>query len=182
MSGKERSTFSFFLNIRERINASFVSLNYYITQALTGHDNFKAKLASLSPATDERCECSRKDTVQYHILDCPVFEPQRPKRIALVEITGGKIWPEAARFNLIFSAKVFSLFNTFRKKVLSIKGTYFLDLVQPELPEFLMMGMGCNLLRSTHFQTRWKWLVRFFFFLFYSSVNPKLTVLLSLPS
>ncbi|KAL2743818.1 histone-lysine N-methyltransferase SETMAR-like [Vespula maculifrons] len=117
------------------------------------HDNFKAKLASLSPATDERCECSRKDTVQYHILDCPVFEPQRPKRIALVEITGGKIWPEAARFNLVFSAKVFSLFNTFRKKVLSIK-----DLVQPELPEFLMMGMGCNLLRSTHFQTRWKWL------------------------
>ncbi|KAF7379986.1 hypothetical protein HZH68_016934 [Vespula germanica] len=81
----------------------------------------------------ERCECSRKDTVQYHILDCPVFEPQRPKRIALVEIIGGKIWPEAARFNLVFSAK-------------------------PELPEFLMMEMGCNLLRSTHFQRRWKWL------------------------
>lgn len=81
LQGKEN--IRVFPDTKNRTSACFVSPNHFISQFLTEHRAFKAKLTSLNIITEEAYECGEKDTVSHHIVDCPIFEPQR---MALEEI------------------------------------------------------------------------------------------------
>ena len=55
-SQKGRTTYSFLNDTRERMTAKWIHPNHYSTQLLTGHGNFRARLASLGLADSEDCK------------------------------------------------------------------------------------------------------------------------------
>lgn len=116
-SEKGRTTFAFFNNVRERMNARWFRPDHYSTQALTGHGDFRVRLASLGLVEGVDCSCGLPDTVGHFILECPNFEPQR---VALRESIGARDWPEVAQ-PLVSSEEVFSIFADFCKESLWLK-------------------------------------------------------------
>lgn len=117
-STKGRTTYAFFENVRERMNASWFRPDYYTTQVVSGHGDFRARLASLGLADGDECACGRPETAQHFLLECPEFEPQR---VALREHLGDREWPAAAR-QLVSNAEAFSVFSAFCREALWIKG------------------------------------------------------------
>lgn len=80
---KGRTTFAFFDNIIERLKAKWIKPDHWCTQVLTGHGNFRTKLADLNLVNDRHCSCGANDTVEHFILECPKYETQR---VALKDI------------------------------------------------------------------------------------------------
>lgn len=91
-SSKGRWSYSCMPDIRNRLKLP-LALGHEITQFLTGHGNFRAKLASfgLQPTTD--CSCGNgEEDVKHVIYDCPLHSGQR----ALLELEvhrAGFLWP-----------------------------------------------------------------------------------------
>lgn len=120
-STKGRTTYSFFNKVSDRVEARWVQPNRYSAQLLTGHGDFRARLASLGLAGDGACACGGgEDTVSHHILECRDFEAQR---VALREQIGEEnwSWPEVAPL-LVSTPEAFSLFSDFSRETLWIKG------------------------------------------------------------
>lgn len=89
-SERGRTTFVFFPNIQERVGTQWISLSHWCTQILTGHGNFRARLAPLGLVKDSCCCCgTAEDTVQHLTMDCPLFEPQR---VAIRELVPTSEW------------------------------------------------------------------------------------------
>jgi len=83
---KGRTTREFFPNIRARLKATWITPDYYTSQILTGHGNFKNKLHALGLSNTDRCSCGRKDTSRHATLYCPnLREIRRELRRALEE-------------------------------------------------------------------------------------------------
>ncbi|KMQ95338.1 reverse [Lasius niger] len=81
---KSRTTFAFFDKERNRLDARSLQTDHWVTQVLTGHGNFRARLASLELVDDAVCICNdQNDTVQHFLLECPLLDVQR---VALREI------------------------------------------------------------------------------------------------
>lgn len=116
-SPRGRTTYAFFENIRDRMNAGWFRPDYYTTQVVSGHGDFRARLASLGLADGDECSCGRPDTAQHFLLECPEFEPQR---VALREQLGDREWPLAAR-QLVSNAEAFSVFSAFCRESLWLK-------------------------------------------------------------
>ena len=84
---------------------------------LTGHGDFRARLASLGLVDGGACDCGGgDDTVLYFLLECLNFEAQR---IALRDMVGANNWkwPDIAPI-FVSTPKVFSLFADFCRKTL----------------------------------------------------------------
>lgn len=120
-STKGRTTHSFFKNVSDRVAARWVRPGRWSAQLLTGHGDFRARLASLGLAGDGACACGGGgDTVPHHILECREFEAQR---IALRDFIGEEnwSWPEVAPL-LVSTPEAFSLFSDFSRETLWLKG------------------------------------------------------------
>lgn len=120
-SNKGRTTFAFFSDVRERLAARSLEANHWTTQVLTGHGNFRARLAALGLVEGDECLCGGgADTVQHFLLDCPLFEAQR---MALRDIvpSGEWRWPNAARF-FVTGSEIFATFAGFCSESLWLKG------------------------------------------------------------
>ena len=118
-SYKGRTTYSFLNYSRERMTMKWIRPNHYCTQVLTGHGNFRARLASLGLAENDDCSyCGGTDTAKHLLTECPEFEPQR---VALMDIIGNHEWPEAAH-QLVATDEAFRVFTDFCKETLWIKG------------------------------------------------------------
>ncbi|KAL6416642.1 hypothetical protein ACFW04_013282 [Cataglyphis niger] len=86
------------MDVRRRLAAPSLESEYWSTQALTGHGDFRARLESLGLVDSDVCVCeSGIDTVQHFLLDCPLFEAQREALRDFVPQSEWK-WPEAAHF------------------------------------------------------------------------------------
>ncbi|KMQ93116.1 reverse [Lasius niger] len=95
-SNKGRTTFVFFDEVRNRLDARFLQIDHWVTRALTGHENFRARLASLGLVVDgAACICGgQNDTVQHFLLECPLFDAQRVALREIVPDGGSDIqWP-----------------------------------------------------------------------------------------
>lgn len=94
---KGRTTSAFFDNIIERLRAQWIKPDHWCTQALTGHGNFRAKLAELNIVNDGHYSCGAKDTVEHFILECTKYEAQR---VALKDTVSHNkwIWLEVTRY------------------------------------------------------------------------------------
>lgn len=118
VSTKGRTTFAFFNDVRDRMKASWFRPDHYTTQVLSGHGDFRVRLAALGLVDGESCECGRPDTVEHFLLECENFDAQR---VALHDFTGNHGWPEAAH-QLVSNAEAFSVFADFCKESLWLKG------------------------------------------------------------
>ena len=93
--------------------------NHYVRQALTGHGDFQARLASPGLAESDDCKCcGRTDTVSHFLLECPEYEPQR---LALLSYIAELKWPEAAH-RLVGTDEAFRVFADFCRESLWLKG------------------------------------------------------------
>ena len=72
-----RTTYEFFPTVKGRREAHWVTPSYYITQFLSGHGNFRAKLRKFSLVPSELCRCGQQDTSRHTFYECPVFEETR---------------------------------------------------------------------------------------------------------
>jgi len=89
--------FAFFRDVRDRLAARLETYRYS-TQVLTGHGNFRAKLAFFNLVNGDACICkSGVDTVQHFLLDCPLFDAQREALRSVVPEQELQ-WPGVARF------------------------------------------------------------------------------------
>ena len=70
-SEKGRTTYRFFKDVKERLNAGWFRPGHGTAQVLTGHGNFAKKLKSFKRATDEACSCGGLDTAEHLLFDCP---------------------------------------------------------------------------------------------------------------
>jgi len=91
-SSKGRWTFTCFPDIRLRISLPF-ALGHEVSQFLTGHGNFKAKLEELGLQPSPFCACGNgiKD-VEHVIFVCPIHEPHRT-HLELAAYRAGLLWP-----------------------------------------------------------------------------------------
>ena len=88
---------------------------------LTGHGDFRARLASLGLVDGGACDCGGgDDTVPHFLLECPNFEAQRIALRDLVKVGNWK-WPDVAPF-FVSTPEAFSLFAEFCKEALWLKG------------------------------------------------------------
>ncbi|KAL6417402.1 hypothetical protein ACFW04_012773 [Cataglyphis niger] len=92
-------------DVRHRLATPFLESDYWSTQALTGHGDFRARLESLGIVDSDVCVCeSGIDTVQHFLLDCPLFDAQRQALRGFVPQSEWK-WPEAAHFFSVYPGR-----------------------------------------------------------------------------
>jgi len=121
LSTKGRTTYSFFKDVKSRMDASWIRPDHWSAQVLTGHGDFRARLASLGLTDSGTCDCGGgDDTMDHFLIDCQKFEPQR---VALREYVGTDSWrwPDVAPL-LVRNPEAFSLFGEFCKESLWLKG------------------------------------------------------------
>lgn len=118
VSEKGRTTFAFFDDVRDRMAASWFRPDHYVTQVISGHGNFGAKLAQFACGDGEQCSCGLRDTAEHLLLECANFEPQR---VALRDHIGDLEWPEAVH-RLVETEEALSVFADFSREALWLKG------------------------------------------------------------
>ena len=74
---KGRITRKFFPNINEGMKAKWINANYYTSQFLTGHGDFRAKLMELGICEDSKCTCGEEETNEHILLTCTNWSSQR---------------------------------------------------------------------------------------------------------
>lgn len=89
---KGRWTHTCFPTIKNRMSLP-IALGHEITQFLSGHGNFNAKLAKLGLRPSPRCACGQDDEdVQHVIFDCPLHSIHRAY-LELAVLRAGLLWP-----------------------------------------------------------------------------------------
>lgn len=116
-----RTTYLHFPSVKERRSAAWIDPGYYLTQYLTGHGNFRAKLRKFSLVRSPRCKCGQMDTAHHTFNECLELEPIRKKyKDALAGI--GIKWPITPKEGV--SEAAYSCTATFVKELLRHKETW----------------------------------------------------------
>lgn len=117
-----RITHSFFPDITQRLESKHIYTNYYTTQMLTGHGQFRSYLNKRNLAGESECECGAgEDTVSHLLLECPEYEAQRE---SISEFIGNRGWPAAAQ-SLVASKEAYAAFALFSKECLWLKSEHW---------------------------------------------------------
>lgn len=97
---------------------TWVKPNYFLTQILTGHGDFKSKLYDLNLVDESECLCGEEDTYKHFIFDCELFEEERRM---LVSRCGEKnmTWPP--KEEALVTKDIFPDFERFVGTALKIK-------------------------------------------------------------
>jgi len=104
-SAKGRWTYGFFPNIRNRLKTPIVT-SHEMTQFLSGHGNFRAKLTYFNLQRDPICSCGQEDEdVDHVIFRCSAHSDHREPLIRAV-MEAGYQWP-CDRSVLVSSQQIF---------------------------------------------------------------------------
>lgn len=90
-------------------------LCHYLTQCLTGHGDFRAKLHALGLGDSPLCRCGRLDTVQHAILDCHYFMDLRMDLQRAAHLAGHRRPPD---LHLLVSEDVYPHLASFATDML----------------------------------------------------------------
>lgn len=75
-STKGRVTHDFMPDVRVRSRQIWIKPGYLITQYLTGHGNFGAKLAGFGRADTDECRCGLRQTADHILLECELLRQE----------------------------------------------------------------------------------------------------------
>lgn len=114
LSDKGRITYAFFTSVHERMEASWIRLDHYVMQFLSGHGAFGSKLESMGLVEDGACDCGEPETALHVLYECPVVEEER-ERLARSLHERGLVWPLAERE--LVSKDAFAAFAKFADDV-----------------------------------------------------------------
>ncbi|KAL7295034.1 hypothetical protein TKK_0011636 [Trichogramma kaykai] len=76
-SVKGKITREFFPSVVHRLNSEHIELDHYVSQFLTGHGDFKAKLSGMGLSESSLCACGAEETTGHVLLDCERLECTR---------------------------------------------------------------------------------------------------------
>lgn len=76
-SPKTRLTYRYVPDIGRKINASWLLLNHYVVQMLTGHGDFNQKLYNFNLIKSPSCLRGADETAEHIIFTCPFHEESR---------------------------------------------------------------------------------------------------------
>jgi len=95
-----------------------LEMDYYTTQMLTGHGDFRAKLFSFNLVDSPTCECAHggSETVAHVLLRCRRTEQQREKLKSTL-LSEGQTWPPVDGV-FLRSKKLYEALRTFSKESL----------------------------------------------------------------
>lgn len=110
-------TKNWFPSVQARVRMKWIKPDYYMTQMLSGHGNFKAKLKERGLTYDDRCRCGETDTVGHTIFGCSEFRDVREqlKRSLRQENI------QTVVFKNLISKAGYEYFESFARAVLDIK-------------------------------------------------------------
>lgn len=118
-SSKGRWTFGFFPSISDRLKQP-IWLNHYVSQFLTGHGDFREKLASFHLVPSPLCPCGDgNESVEHVLFSCRRFIAQR-QRLELACHRAGHLWP-CPLSTLVSSKSLYTALVTFSHLVLERK-------------------------------------------------------------
>lgn len=87
-----RWTFKIFPDVKERINLP-IALCHEVTQFLSGHGNFRAKLAGFNLQPSPICACgTAEEDVEHVLFSCPLHNEHRA-HLELAVHRAGYLWP-----------------------------------------------------------------------------------------
>lgn len=90
---KGRTTFGFFPNIELRLRMTWIEPSFYVTQILSGHGDFNARLTKMNLRDDATCACGMaEDDVGHLIRNCQLIDDERNVFISVCEASG-RGWP-----------------------------------------------------------------------------------------
>ena len=78
-STKGRDTYKFYPDVTKRYWAKEASPGHIVTQFLTGHGNFKDKLAYFKLSEDNLCPCGEPEDVWHMVYHCDYYSSSRSK-------------------------------------------------------------------------------------------------------
>lgn len=77
-TSKGRHTFQIFPDIEYRLRSKWIYTNHHVTQFLSGHGDFAAKLKQFKLTEQSLCSCGRNDETPQHILfTSTLYEDER---------------------------------------------------------------------------------------------------------
>lgn len=113
-TGKGRWTFGIFPDVRVRLQLP-IALGQEVTQFLTGHGNFRAKLAAFSLQPSPICACNNDAEDAGHVLfSCALYNAHRA-HLELAVHRAGHLWPCDLK-TLVSSRKLFTALVKFAKE------------------------------------------------------------------
>ena len=94
-SPKGRTTYEYFLDVRNRSRMNWIQLNHQVAQLLSGHGNFRAYLRRFAIQEDDTCDCDlqESETVLHLVNDCPHHIKER-RPLSVAGARAGVEWPQ----------------------------------------------------------------------------------------
>lgn len=117
---KGRTTFCFFRNVSDRLNAQ-LTLNHCVIQFQSGYGDIQAKLFRFALVPDDRCRCSGAETLTHVLFDCPKYGGMR-QLLRRTANSQGLVWP-VEEADLVSNEYVYQEFRKFARTVLKVKGS-----------------------------------------------------------
>lgn len=77
LSTKGRHTFNILPSIRQRMQLDHLQIDHFMSQLLTGHGDFAAKLHSFNLTPHSFCECGHQETVEHVLTSCNNYTEAR---------------------------------------------------------------------------------------------------------
>lgn len=115
---KGRTTYEFFPNLRDRMEATWINPDYHTSQLITGHGNFNWKLRKLGLKESSGCRCGRVETSKHVTIHCTLLRELRRELQRAVENEEGT-WPPPMR--AMVSENCFPTFREYAVRALQHK-------------------------------------------------------------
>lgn len=109
-----RHLYKFFPSVKERLPKTWLDIDHFSSQFLTGHGNFKAKLYSFTLVDSPYCECSVPEcqveqTAEHILWECPLWAMERNIMLNSLNVTSGVVYYT----DLVESRRNFKAFKVF---------------------------------------------------------------------
>lgn len=117
-SGKGRTTYGFFPRVGDRLQMRWIEPTHWITQFLSGHGDFRARLRTLNLSETSECECGEQDTSEHLYVSC--VDTERERGILQGQLVRqGIAWPPQQEALVV--EDVFDNFRAFAETVLQAR-------------------------------------------------------------
>lgn len=110
-SNKGRTTFGFLPDVRKRLKMEWMKPDHYVTQLLSGHGDFQAKLHSMKLTENADCECGLPQTAEHILRECSKRKTIRDKIKEDLGLTGNSLGED----ELVKDEESFKIFKKYAK-------------------------------------------------------------------
>uniref|UniRef100_A0ABD2WJK8 Reverse transcriptase domain-containing protein n=1 Tax=Trichogramma kaykai TaxID=54128 RepID=A0ABD2WJK8_9HYME len=117
---KGRTTYEYFPSIRNRMEKTWIELDHFTVQFLTGHGDFKNKLMKLGLKQEDTCACGEIETEAHVLRHCKLYEQERIQAVERLNQAGISTGVDNPQ-EIVGSKEAFVIFKGLCKDILTKK-------------------------------------------------------------